>query len=85
MYGDADTDPVTVSLRKELYPTDTAYESINWSNARHKVADIDNYSPVSTVMKFAPSIKLNATDAPNRLQILSRYFAALNTSMQYEV
>jgi cycloartenol synthase len=53
VYGDADTDPVTVSLRKELYPTDTAYESINWSNARHKVADIDNYSPVSTVMKFA--------------------------------
>ena len=50
-YERADVDPITSSLKKELYVEDD-YEKINWDAARHKVADIDNYSPISCGMKF---------------------------------
>ena len=51
VYENADTDPIIISLKKELY-VEKDYEKINWDSARHKVADIDNYSPISKTMKF---------------------------------
>ena len=39
------------SLRKELYRE--PYEDIIWMKTRHKVADMDNYSPIPWIMGFA--------------------------------
>jgi hypothetical protein len=47
VYEKAASDPVVQSLRKELYVQD--YDSINWIKTRHMVADMDNYSPLSSL------------------------------------
>jgi len=53
-YKNADTDPVIVSLRGELYPTScTFYDEINWIQTRHLIAATDNYSPIPWIMKVS--------------------------------
>lgn len=44
-------DPVTLSLRCELYP-DQTYAKIDWRRHVHSVADIDNYSPLHPFMRL---------------------------------
>jgi cycloartenol synthase len=51
VYENAENDPIIVSLKKEMY-IEKDFDKINWDNARHKVADIDNYSPITMTMKF---------------------------------
>ena len=62
VYGSADTDPVTLALRRELYAVGPPggddidavpmpYADIDWDAARHTVAHIDNYSPVPRTME----------------------------------
>jgi len=51
IYDKAETDDVVLSLRKELYCE--PYESICWTNTRHFIAPMDNYSPIPFVMEFA--------------------------------
>jgi len=51
VYENASTDPLIASLRDELYCE--TYADINWSQTRHFVAPMDNYSPIPTFMKFA--------------------------------
>lgn len=51
VYDKAETDPIILSLRKELYCE--PYDSIVWIKTRHMVADIDNYSPINTIMSVA--------------------------------
>lgn len=48
---DAARDPVTASLRKELYTPGTDYDKIEWQNYMFSIADMDNYSPVHWLMK----------------------------------
>lgn len=50
-YANSETDPVIISLRKELYLED--YNSIPWTKTRHWVAPMDNYSPLPWLMKVA--------------------------------
>jgi len=54
VYPHTDTDPVTISLRKELYCED--YETINWDSTRHWVAPMDNYSPKPYTMVLAQDL-----------------------------
>jgi squalene/oxidosqualene cyclase-like protein len=54
VYEHAETDPLTLSLRDELYLT--PYDSIVWMQTRHYVADIDNYSPIPPIMKLAQNL-----------------------------
>ncbi|GKY94922.1 hypothetical protein MPSEU_000457100 [Mayamaea pseudoterrestris] len=54
IYSDAETDPVILSLRKELYCED--YEQIQWSKTRHLVAPMDNYSPINPIMATVQNI-----------------------------
>lgn len=51
VYAKAETDPVTLSLRKELYCQD--YDLIPWAKTRHWVAPMDNYSPIPLFMRVA--------------------------------
>ncbi len=54
VYKNAPTDPLIQQLRKELYCDD--YDSIDWDKTRHLVADMDNYSPLPTVMRVAQNL-----------------------------
>lgn len=54
VYENADSDPIILSLRKELYCED--YNTINWIHTRHLIADTDNYSPIPWVMKTLQNI-----------------------------
>ena len=65
IYPHADTDPLTLALREELYPhlrtaaapaRSANYASIDWNGHRHAVAEIDDYSPVSAVMRTAQDL-----------------------------
>jgi squalene/oxidosqualene cyclase-like protein len=49
VYDLADSDPLTISLREELYVE--PYDEISWSSTRHLIAECDNYSPIPTTMK----------------------------------
>jgi hypothetical protein len=51
VYDKAETDPIILSLRKELYCE--PYDSIEWMKTRHMVAPMDNYSPINTIMSVA--------------------------------
>ena len=51
VYARAETDPLVLALREELYVDD--YSSIDWPRTRDYIADIDNYSPVHPLMIFA--------------------------------
>ena len=51
VYSKAESDPLILSLRKELYCED--YDSIPWMKTRHCVAPMDNYSPILWMMKVA--------------------------------
>lgn len=51
VYDKAESDPVVLALRKELYCQ--PYDSIPWMRTRHMVADMDNYSPLHWVMATA--------------------------------
>eukprot|EP00929_Paragymnodinium_shiwhaense_P104219 TRINITY_DN6837_c0_g1_i1.p1 TRINITY_DN6837_c0_g1~~TRINITY_DN6837_c0_g1_i1.p1 ORF type:complete len:821 (-),score=147.37 TRINITY_DN6837_c0_g1_i1:88-2550(-) len=46
----AAADPLTASLREELYPG-RKYSEIDWSGHMHSIADIDNYSPICWQMR----------------------------------
>lgn len=50
-YANAESDPLTLSLREELYIE--SYDSIWWAETRHWVAPMDNYSPLPWLMKVA--------------------------------
>eukprot|EP00668_Euglena_longa_P001203 GGOE01001427.1.p1 GENE.GGOE01001427.1~~GGOE01001427.1.p1 ORF type:complete len:940 (-),score=217.60 GGOE01001427.1:403-3012(-) len=50
VYPNAETDPVTLSLREELYVED--YKSINWERTRHLIAPMDEYSAVPLTMRL---------------------------------
>ena len=54
VYSETETDPVTISLRKELYCE--PYDSINWDATRHWVAPMDNYSPKPVTMTIAQDV-----------------------------
>ena len=61
VYDRAETDPVTVSLREELYMESMDYDTIPWSKTRHLIAEPDNYSPVPKTMEVrccCPSVCL---------------------------
>jgi hypothetical protein len=51
VYDRAETDPVILSLRNELYCE--PYHRIHWMSTRHMVAPMDNYSPINTLMSVA--------------------------------
>ncbi len=51
IYSEAESDPLIAALRRELYCE--AYDKIPWSSTRHKVAPMDNYSPLPLFMKVA--------------------------------
>jgi len=53
VYRDAETDPLILELRKELYDGGDSYDAIDWRKSRSQVADLDNYSPVHPLMKVA--------------------------------
>eukprot|EP01034_Spumella_vulgaris_P025548 gene25549-32018_t len=48
---DVQSDPLLLSLRKELYLE--KYDSVDWDAYRQKCAEIDEYSPLNPVMKIA--------------------------------
>jgi squalene/oxidosqualene cyclase-like protein len=54
VYQNAETDPVVLALRSELYCQ--PYESIDWTRTRHWVAPMDDYSPIHPVMRFAQNV-----------------------------
>ena len=54
VYEKAETDPLILSLREELYCQ--PYSSIEWIKTRHMVAPMDNYSPISWVMATAHNV-----------------------------
>ena len=54
VYDNAETDPLVLALRKELYCED--YQSIQWNKTRSMVADMDNYSPLPLTMKLAQNM-----------------------------
>lgn len=57
VYSEAETDPVILALRKEIYcEKDGDYESIHWMKTRHWIAATDNYSPIPWVMKTLQNI-----------------------------
>jgi len=63
-YERANEDPVTISLREELYVRN--YDKIEWSKTRHWIAPMDNYSPIGTFMRkyfstFSLSLSLSHT------------------------
>lgn len=74
VYKDAANDPLIQKLREEIY-CDT-YESIEWDKTRHLVADIDNYSPVPFVMKFAQNM-LAIYESLSFIQPLKQYIRKL--------
>ena len=51
---DVKSDPILLSLRKELYVED--YDSIDWIASRQLCAEIDVYSPLNPVMKIAQDV-----------------------------
>ena len=56
VYEHAETDPVTRSLREELYVE--KYDQIEWTRTRHWIADMDNYSPIGTFMRKAQDLMM---------------------------
>ncbi|KAH8052091.1 oxidosqualene cyclase [Aureococcus anophagefferens] len=52
-YENADSDPVVLALRDELYPASPAYGAIPWRATRSWVAPMDDYSPVHPLMVAA--------------------------------
>ena len=54
VYRHAETDPLILALRDEMYPE--PYSTIDWGTSRHKVAAMDNYSPIHPVMKIAHDV-----------------------------
>ena len=54
IYDKVDTDPLISSLREEIYCQ--PYESIDWINTRHLVADLDNYSQIPLIMEFLQNV-----------------------------
>lgn len=46
--ADVSADPVLLGLRSELYVE--KYDTINWTNTRHLVSPLDNYSPIHPLM-----------------------------------
>eukprot|EP00548_Thalassiothrix_antarctica_P013320 CAMPEP_0194167520 /NCGR_PEP_ID=MMETSP0154-20130528/2774_1 /TAXON_ID=1049557 /ORGANISM="Thalassiothrix antarctica, Strain L6-D1" /LENGTH=939 /DNA_ID=CAMNT_0038878445 /DNA_START=14 /DNA_END=2833 /DNA_ORIENTATION=- len=54
VYSEAETDPTILSLREELYIQD--YKKIPWKKTRHMVAGLDNYSPITLVMRVLQNI-----------------------------
>uniref|UniRef100_A0A7S1NID4 Terpene cyclase/mutase family member n=1 Tax=Eutreptiella gymnastica TaxID=73025 RepID=A0A7S1NID4_9EUGL len=55
-YPRAHTDPVTVSLREELYPDYPDYASIPWESTRSLLAPMDMYSPIPIVMRVVQEV-----------------------------
>ena len=51
VYSKAESDPIVLALREELY--NEAYDSIPWIKTRHMVAPMDNYSPIPRIMAIA--------------------------------
>jgi len=49
VYADAETDPVVLALRRELYSE--PYETISWAGTADHVTEIDNYSPLHPLMR----------------------------------
>ena len=80
VYHDAATDPVVLSLRKELYVQD--YDSINWIKTRHMVAEMDNYSPIPLFMKVMQNALARYESWPV-FQPLKNYFRKFG--LQYSV
>ncbi|KAI8899186.1 terpenoid cyclases/protein prenyltransferase alpha-alpha toroid [Globomyces pollinis-pini] len=57
LYGiryQAPVDDLILSLRDELYVT--PYDEINWPNQKDNVAEVDNFSPTSSLMNFLNGI-----------------------------
>ena len=54
VYDKAESDPVVLSLRKELYCED--YADIPWIKTRHSVAPMDDYSPINPIMATAQNV-----------------------------
>lgn len=55
VYENAETDPVVLALRRELYCAQD-YASIDWTSTRSLVAPMDAYSPVHPLMRLAQLI-----------------------------
>jgi len=57
VYSEAQTDPLVLSLRQELYSLEgLSYEEQPWDESRHWVADVDNYSPVHFLMAWSQTL-----------------------------
>lgn len=54
VYTKAESDPLILALRKEIYCQ--PYEKVDWVKTRHWVAPMDNYSPIPIVMKVVQNI-----------------------------
>jgi squalene/oxidosqualene cyclase-like protein len=54
VYDKANSDPLIKSLREELYCE--PYNNIDWDKTRHMVAPMDNYSPISCIMRTLQNI-----------------------------
>lgn len=50
--ADAAADPLLASLREELYTC--AYKDVDWDGERHSVSPLDEYDPVTKLMKVRP-------------------------------
>ena len=54
VYDKAESDPLILELRKEIYCE--SYDTIDWCKTRHWVAPMDNYSPIPWFMKTLQNI-----------------------------
>ena len=60
-YEDAETDPLILSLREELY--DEPYSGIRWSRERETIAKIDVYNPQTKIMTFVNWFLYNTVES----------------------
>ncbi|KAJ1455967.1 terpenoid cyclases/protein prenyltransferase alpha-alpha toroid [Pelagophyceae sp. CCMP2097] len=54
VYAEAESDPVVLQLRKDLY--DVPFDKIDWVASRRLVAPMDDYSPVHPLMRAAQHV-----------------------------
>jgi len=90
VYPAASEDPVTLSLREELYAVDERYSDIRWGNFLHTIADVDNYSPIHWAMRLLQNAlaayeAIGAWAWPRRasLQFAEEYIASEDLETNY--
>lgn len=92
VYEKAESDPVVLSLREELYTQ--PYHTIPWDKTRHNVAPMDNYSPIHPFMAAAQNFlaiyekwsifqPIKNVLRPYGLKFCARYMAAEDLQTNY--